>query len=82
MINDFGLKPLSSPQDDYLHDVIAERYASKATLVTSNLDVGKWQDAFPNKLLGAATIDRLKHNAYQLILEGRSYRTLQTKNST
>lgn len=36
----------------------------------------------PNKLLGAATIDRLKHNAYQLILEGQSYRTLQTKMST
>lgn len=82
IIDDFGLKPLSSPQDDYLHDVIAERYESKATLVTSNLDVSEWQDAFPNKLLGAATIDRLKHNAYQLILEGQSYRTLQTKTST
>lgn len=82
IIDDFGLKPLSSPQDEYLHDVVAERYESRATLVTSNLDFGEWQDAFPNKLLGAATIDRLKHNAYQLILEGRSYRTFQTKTST
>jgi DNA replication protein DnaC len=77
IIDDFGLKPLLPPEDEYLHAVVAERYENRATLMTSNLDFGEWQDAFPNKLLGAATIDRLKHNAYQLILEGQSYRTLQ-----
>ena len=40
-----------------------------------NLDFGEWGDAFPNKLLGAATLDRLRHAAYRLILEGESYRT-------
>ena len=32
----------------------------------------KWGDAFPNKLLGAATLDRLRHGAYGLILDGES----------
>jgi hypothetical protein len=27
------------------------------------------------KLLGAATLDRLRHGAYRLILDGESYRT-------
>jgi DNA replication protein DnaC len=40
-----------------------------------NLDFGEWGDAFPNKLLGAATLDRLRHGAYRLILDGESYRT-------
>ena len=31
-------------------------------------------DAFPNKLLGAAALDRLKHSAYRWILDGESYR--------
>lgn len=74
IIDDFGLKPLKSPADEDFHDLIAERYERKATIVTSNLDFTEWGEAFPNKLLGAATLDRLKHGAYRLILEGKSYR--------
>lgn len=74
IIDDFGLKPFRSPQDEDLHELIAERYEKASTLITSNLDFSEWGDAFPNKLLGAATIDRLGHGAYKLILEGSSYR--------
>lgn len=76
IIDDLGLKPLKPPEDEYLHDVIANRYEQSSTIVTSNLAVDEWQDAFPNKLLGAATIDRLQHNAYLLTLEGKSYRSI------
>ena len=74
IIDDFGLKPLKPPQDEVLHDVISARYEQTATIITSNLSVNEWQQAFPNQLLGSATIDRLLHNAYQLKLEGQSYR--------
>jgi DNA replication protein DnaC len=74
IIDDFGLKPLRAPADEDFHDLIAERYERKPTVVTSNLDFSEWGDAFPNKLLGAATLDRLKHGAYRLILDGKSYR--------
>jgi DNA replication protein DnaC len=43
-------------------------------MITSNLEFREWSEAFPNRLLGAATLDRLRHNAYRLILEGQSYR--------
>lgn len=75
IIDDFGLKPLKGSQDEDLHDVIAERYERKSTLVTSNLDIPEWIDAFPNKILGAATIDRLRHGAYKVVLDGKSYRS-------
>ena len=74
IIDDFGLKPLKSPHDEDLHDLIDERYERGATIMTSNLDFSEWGDAFPNKLLGAATLDRLRHNAYRMVLEGESYR--------
>ena len=74
IVDDFGLKPLGSPADEDFHDLIAERYERKATVITSNLDFDEWGDAFPNKLLGAAALDRLKHSAYRLILDGESYR--------
>lgn len=74
IIDDFGLRPLRSPQDEDFHDLISERYEKAATMVTSNLDFHEWGDAFPNRLLAAATIDRLRHNAHCIILDGPSYR--------
>lgn len=75
IIDDFGLKPLRPPADEDLHDLIAERYERCATVVTSNLDYPEWDQAFPaNRLLASATLDRLRHNAYCLTLEGASFR--------
>ena len=42
------------PQDEDFNDLVAERYQRGAT-VTSNLEFSEWGDAFPNRLLGAAT---------------------------
>lgn len=74
VIDDFGIKPMRSPQDEDLHELIAERYERRSTIITSNLDLPEWPQAFPNKLLGAATIDRIRHGAYLVTLEGESYR--------
>jgi len=75
IVDDFGLKPLRPPADEDLHDLIAERYEQTATIVTSNLDFTEWDQAFlSNRLLASATLDRLRHNAYCLELDGRSYR--------
>jgi DNA replication protein DnaC len=74
IIDDFGLKPLHSPQDEDFHELISERYERRATVVTSNLEFSEWVEAFPNRLLGAAVIDRLGHGAYRVVIEGKSYR--------
>ena len=74
VIDDFGLKPLRPPHDEDFHDLVAERYERAATLVTSNLDFPEWGDAFPNRLLGAATLDRLRDGAYRIVLDGESHR--------
>ena len=75
IIDDFGLKPLRAPADEDLHELIAERYEQAATIVTSNLDFEEWDQAFAtNQLLASATLDRLRHNAYCLELDGPSYR--------
>lgn len=75
IIDDFGLKPLRPPADEDMHDLIAERYEIASTIVTSNLDFPEWDQAFPaNRLLASATLDRLRHNAYCLTLDGQSFR--------
>jgi DNA replication protein DnaC len=83
IIDDFGLKPLRPPADEDLHELIAERYEQAATVVTSNLDFAEWDQAFPaNRLLASATLDRLRHNAYCLVLDGASYRAPKSGPST
>jgi DNA replication protein DnaC len=74
IIDDFGLKPISPPHDEVFHDLIAERYERSATIITSNLDFSEWGAAFPNQVLAAATLDRLRHGAYRIVLDGESYR--------
>ena len=63
------------PHDEDFHDLVAERYERGATVLTSNPDFAEWGDAFPNQLLGAATLDRLRHGAYRVILDSKSYRS-------
>ena len=59
------------------HNLIAERYERTATILTSNLHFDEWGAAFAaNKMIGAATLDRLRHGAYKLVLDGDSYRAL------
>ena len=47
IVDDFGLKPLRTPADEDLRDLIAERYERGATIVTSNLDVDEWTRPSP-----------------------------------
>ncbi len=75
VIDDFGLKPLRAPHEEDFHDLVAERYERAASIVTSNLDFEEWGEAFSNRLLGAATLDRLRHGAYRVVLDGQSYRS-------
>lgn len=73
-IDDFGLRPMRSPQDEDFHDLVDARYERTTTLLTSNLDFDEWGAAFPNKLMGAATLDRLRDGAYRIVLDGETRR--------
>lgn len=74
ILDDFGLKPLTSPADEDLYELITERYDRGSILITSNLDFSEWGQVFPNPVLGAAAVDRLRHQAHRVIIEGDSYR--------
>ena len=73
IIGNFGLKSLSVPANEDFYNLMAERYERKATVITRNPDFTEWGKAFPNQLLGVATLNQLKHGAWRLILNGKSY---------
>jgi DNA replication protein DnaC len=74
IIDDFGLKNLSLLQADDIYEVVSERHIKGGLLFTSNRKVDDWLGLFPDPIFANSVLDRLAHNAHQIILEGDSYR--------
>lgn len=74
VIDDFGLRPLSSQGAEDLYELIRERYEHKPLIITSNRAFPEWPDAFGDGLLASAALDRLTHHSHTLVITGQSYR--------
>jgi DNA replication protein DnaC len=77
IIDDFGLRRLDATQSHDLYEVILERHRRATTILTSNRTIDEWIPLFDDPILAQSAIDRLAHNAYQVVLEGESYRKRQ-----
>lgn len=74
IVDDFGLKALSQGQADDIAEIVSERYLRGGMVFTSNRRLEDWQGLFPDPVFANSVLDRLAHNAHQLIIEGESYR--------
>ena len=74
IIDDFGLKPLTPLQSDDLYELINERYMKKSIIFTSNRGIEDWQGLFPDPIIANSAMDRIAHNAHQIVMTGESYR--------
>lgn len=74
IIDDFGLQRLTDEQANDFYEVVVERYGRASTVITSNRDVQKWMALFDDPIMANSALDRLAHNAHQLVIEGESYR--------
>jgi DNA replication protein len=74
IIDDFGLKPLTEEQSNDIYEIIIERYGRASTLFTSNRHVDEWMPLFIDPIMANSALDRLAHNAHQVVIEGESYR--------
>jgi DNA replication protein DnaC len=82
IIDDFGLRRLDAQQSSDLYEVILERHRRASTIVTSNRTIDEWIPLFDDPILAQSAIDRLAHNAYQVVIEGDSYRKRQRPGHT
>jgi DNA replication protein DnaC len=77
IIDDFALRRLDAQQSSDFYEVILERHRRASTILTSNRSIDEWISLFADPVLAQSAIDRLAHNAYQVVMEGESYRKLQ-----
>lgn len=59
---------------ELLFQLLASRYETASTLVTSNLMFSEWVKVFHDKSLTAALLDRITHRALVLNMTGTSFR--------
>lgn len=74
IIDDFGFKKLDQKASEYLYAIVDARYGSKSMILTSNRSMSDWIGIFPDPIMANALMDRLCHNAHQVIIKGESYR--------
>jgi len=74
IIDDFGLQALTDEQAGDFYEVVIERYGRASMVITSNRDVHEWMALFTDAIMANSALDRIAHNAHQLIIEGESYR--------
>ena len=74
IMDDFGLQKLSSEQAQDLYEMVIQRYGTSSLIITSCRHVDEWMDLFDDPLMANSILDRLTHNAHQILIQGESYR--------
>ena len=74
VIDDLGLQKFTSQEAGDFYEIVIERHGRASTIITSNRHVEEWEALFDDPILANSAMDRIAHNAYQLIMEGESYR--------
>jgi DNA replication protein DnaC len=74
IVDDFALEPMTRDESRDAYQLFVERSGRHATIVTSNRDSSEWLGTFDDVLLAQSAVDRFIHNAYDLVVDGESYR--------
>src|SRR5690606_19874304 len=74
IIDDFALDTMDTVESRDAHEIITERHRSGSMILTSNRGPDEWLAMFADPMRAQSAIDRLTGNAYDLLVEGESYR--------
>lgn len=74
IVDDFALEPMSREESKDIYQLFIERTGRASVILTSNRDTAEWLRMFDDVLLAQSAIDRFMNAAYDLVIEGESYR--------
>jgi DNA replication protein DnaC len=74
LLDDFAIDGVDATESRDLYDILLERYRTGSIVVTSNRGPDEWLATFADPIRAQSAIDRFTSNAYDLIIEGESYR--------
>jgi len=74
ILDDFALAALDALETADVYELCVERHRRAATVLTSNRDPSEWLAMMADPMLAQSAVDRLKSAAWELVIEGESYR--------
>jgi DNA replication protein DnaC len=75
ILDDFAIDVLDATESRDLYEILLERYRTSSIIVTSNRGPDEWLATFADPVRAQSAIDRFTSNAYDLVIEGESYRS-------
>lgn len=77
IVDDLALKSMDAVETHDFYELVVERHRSSSTVITSNRGPDEWIAVMSDPLLAQSAVDRLQSLAYELVVEGESYRKRQ-----
>jgi DNA replication protein DnaC len=74
VIDDFAIAPVAETERRDLLEVLEDRYATRATVISSQLPPERWHDYLADPTVADAICDRVLHGAHRIALKGPSRR--------
>lgn len=74
IIDEVGYLPIDHQGSNLFFQLIAKRYMTKSTIITTNMPFSKWGAVFSDNTLASAVLDRLLHYSHIVRITGNSYR--------
>ena len=74
LIDDFALHAMDASETQDVYELVIERHHKAATVLTSNRDPSEWLAVMADPLLAQSAVDRITSAAWELVIEGESYR--------
>jgi len=77
ILDDYALEALDATETHDFYQVVVERHRRASTILTSNREPQEWLALMADPMLAQSAVDRIVNSAYELVLEGESYRSRQ-----
>ncbi len=77
IVDDFGLDAMDAQESRDAYEILTERHRAGSMIVTSNRGPDEWHATFHDPVRAQAAIDRFTSAAYDLVVDGESYRSRQ-----
>lgn len=74
VVDEIGYLPISRTGAMLFFQLMARRYETASTVLTSNKSFEEWGAVFGDEVMAAALIDRLLHHCHVVSIRGNSYR--------
>lgn len=75
IVDDFGLDAMDATESRDAHEILTERHRSGSIIITSNRGPDEWLATFADPVRAQGAIDRFTSNAFDLVIDGESYRS-------